>query len=438
MILPITREDLKSYIFLLQWLFIAVLAGLVGSLCIHFFIVIYRYILSFIISTRGVPLFLWPLFGAVLVGSVIYRIEPGARGEGIPSYLICLRRGNGILSGRETFFKFWAALITLGTLGNGGFLGPVGRVSAGLMSLIHRIIPRKIIPKEHLALFPICGLAAAFGALVYSSVGAGIFAVEIIQKANMRYRHLFPAILASTASVYFSRIFGFEPVFSFQTVYKSFDIRILGIIILLTFSSGLLGKLFIILYSRISGLFNRDDRLSTASVTIRVFLGSLVAFWIVYPANPDLLGTSGQIFNALMTGDRIVLMGNLPDSVPFFLVLFLLIVLKALANCLTVGSGMSAGFAGPAILMGLLMGAAFSELFHIPAGSPEYFALLTAGFAGVFSSTMNTPVATGVIAIEMFGLFFSLPAGFAAVVGFQINRHNTLYDMVLDDKDEVN
>ncbi|MBI9104012.1 MAG: chloride channel protein [Spirochaetales bacterium] len=432
----ITREDIKSYKFLLQWLVIAILAGLVGSFSIHYFVVLYKYMIGFINSTQGIPLFLWPLLGAVLVGLVIYRIEPGAKGEGIPSYLLCLRRGNGILPPMETFYKFWAALITLGTLGNGGFLGPVGRVSAGIMSFLYRIIPKKIISKENLSLFPICGLAAAFGALIHTSVGGGIFAVEIIQKANMRYRQLFPAILASTASVYFSRQFGFEPILAFQTIHESFNIKIIFIIILLTFSAGILGKGFIILYSWISKLFHREVHLPTLGITIRAIIGSLIAFWIVYLINPNLIGTSEPIFKAIMAGDISILWGRIPVGVPLVFILLILIVIKALANCLTVGSGMSAGFAGPAILMGLLLGAVFAELFSIPAGTPEYYALLTAGFAGVFSSTMNTPIATGVIAIEMFGMFYSLPAALASVVGFQINRHNTLYDMVLDEDDD--
>ena len=60
-------------------------------------------------------------------------------GEGLPSYLTSLKEKNGQLIFRETFFKFWAALITLGTFGNGGFIGPVGRVSAGVMSSIGKL-----------------------------------------------------------------------------------------------------------------------------------------------------------------------------------------------------------------------------------------------------------------------------------------------------------
>lgn len=61
-------------------------------------------------------------------------------GEGIPSYLEGLIEHRGFLGFKETFFKFWAALFTLSTFGNGGFIGPVGRVSAGIMSSIGKIL----------------------------------------------------------------------------------------------------------------------------------------------------------------------------------------------------------------------------------------------------------------------------------------------------------
>jgi len=358
-------------------------------------------------------------------------------GEGIPSYLRSIRKGNGRLSARETFYKFWAALVTLGTLGSGGVIGPLSRVVSGIMSLLYRWLPRRIMPREHLPLFAICGLAAAFGSMTHSSIGAGIFAVEIIQKANMRYRQLFPAILASTASVYFSRMFGFSPVLEFRTVHAAFDIHLIGLILLVTLCAGYAGKGYIFLYAKISQLFMRHKKeMDPWKITLRMMLGSGLAFFIAYSLNPDLLGASEPVFNHLFHGSLRALHGNLPENFPVSLILLLLMAGKILSNTLTVGSGMSAGFAGPSMLSGLLIGATFAHLFHIIPGSANYYALLAAGLAGMFSSMMNTPIATGIMTIELFGLYYSLPAGIAAVIGFQINRHNTLYDTVLGEDEE--
>jgi len=84
----------------------------------------------------------------------------------------------------------------------------------------------------------------------------------------------------------------------------------------------------------------------------------------------------------------------------------------------------------------LLLGAGFAEAFGIPFGSVEYFALLAAGFAGYFSSIMNTPIASAIMTIELFGMYYSLPAGLAAVIGFLVNQEHTLYDLVLEEREE--
>jgi H+/Cl- antiporter ClcA len=219
-----------------------------------------------------------------LVGAVVYRLEPRAMGEGIPSYLHAMRKGHGHLPFSETFYKFWAALITLGTFGNGGILGPVGRINAGLMSLTSKLLPKERLVKQDFALFPICGLAAALGALVHSSIGAGIFAVEIIQKSNMRYRQLFPAILASSASVFFSQSLGFVPVLDFATIPQEVDLRISGLVLLVALLAGLLGRGYILLYSKISQLFSRDEHESAMKTTVNVAIGGLEAFFwsIIY------------------------------------------------------------------------------------------------------------------------------------------------------------
>lgn len=422
--------------FLLTWLFIALLSGFSGSWFIFFSLKIFQY-MNRIIRTVSVPLFLWPLAGAVFLGMLVYRREPRAKGEGMPSYLICMREGNGRLSARETFYKYWAAMITLGTIGNGGFLGPLGRVHAGMMSFLYRWFPRKIMSRRMMPLFSICGMSAAFAALIHSPVGAGIFAVEIIQKSDMKYRQLFPAILASTFSVIFCTLFNFEPVFIFKTNNGSVGMHITGILLIVITAAGFAGRWFISLYSKISSWFNRDHHhLSPAGLTLRLLIGSLLAFALTSMINPELSGTSRKIFEALMNGDIEILQGHGSSSIPLWLILAVLLIVKAIANCLTVGSGMSAGFAGPAIIIGLLLGACFAFLFKVPVLSSEYYALLAAGFAGMFSSTMNTPIASAVITLEMFGIHYGWPAGLASIIGFQINRSRTLYDMAMEEREE--
>ena len=425
------KHTIRALIF---WVISSVLAGLVGVFVVYSFLNLYRLITVFLQNLKDIPIFIYPVFGAFIVGIVIYRIEPKSMGEGIPSYLEGINENNGYLSFKESFFKFWAALLTLSTFGNGGFIGPVGRVSSGLMSSLGKLFAGRFMKKSYIYLYAICGLSSAIGALIQSPIGAGIFAVEIIQKTDMKYRDLFPAILSSSMSVYFSKTIGLEPIISFTTIHEHFNYNITGWLILIAIASGLAGYGYIKLYETISKILHRDHSHRNLIIVIKVISGSFLAGIIAFIVNIDILGTSSNLFEAVFSFDIDLLYGNIPHVIPLALAVLVIMLLKATANCFTIGSGLSAGFAGPAMLMGLLLGIIFVSIAGISPGTPEYYAFLAAGFAGMLSSTMNTPIATAVITLELFGFAYSLPAGIASIIGFQVNRSNTLYDFVLRER----
>ena len=92
---------------------------------------------------------------------------------------------------------------------------------------------------------------------------------------------------------------------------------------------------------------------------------------------------------------------------------------------------MSAGFTGPAILIGMFLAMAFAYLMHVDHTSPNFYAYITIGFSGILASSMNIPLAAAVMTVEIFGLKFSIPASLGAIIGFQVNRHLTLYDFAI-------
>ena len=433
----IGKPETNTVRYLIFWFISALIAGAVGSATVYVFTKLYTIILNGFSLFPDLPFFLYPLFGAITTGALIYKLEPRSMGEGIPSYLESLNERDGYLSFRETFFKFWAALFTLSTYGNGGFIGPVGRVSAGLMSSIGKIVARYTHNKHTLYLYTICGLSAAIGALLNSPVGGGVFAVEIIQKEDMKYRDLFPAILSSGSSVFFARVIGLKPLLSINSIHSAFDISITPWLLLIAIISGVTGYSYIKLYERISRLLHRNHNHSNPIIVLKAILGSLIAGIIALLVNKNLLGTSKGLFDSILAFDINVLYGNLPDFFPLFLVLLIVLVMKALANCFTIGAGLSAGFTGPAMLIGLFVGGIFIAIVGITPGTPNFYAFLAAGFAGMLSSTMNTPIATAVITLELFGFAYSFPAGVASIIGFQVNRNNTLYDFAIRErKDE--
>ncbi len=335
---------------------------------------IIRYITIFFIFPRSAALY--TIFGALITGGIIYRLEPDSSGEGIPSYIQGLRFHGGCLPLSVTLFKYLAGLTTLSTFGNGGVVGPLGRVSAGIMSFIGRSFRKIGFTEDDMRTATICGMASVVGTVFHTSIGGGIFAVEIIQKAKMGYKDLFPAILSSSIAVALSKVFGLRSFYQISVIDQFMDIRMIGWLLVLSVLLGITGGLYTRLYALIVKLIKRER----GYVLIKVVAGSVIASSIAWFINPELLGTSTNLIHSIIAGDLFSLTGRVPLAIPIAWTLIVMLTLKALCNCITVGSGMSAGFTGPAAIMGMLLGCSLAYILKIDHSSATFYAFIASDF----------------------------------------------------------
>lgn len=418
------KHEFEYIRFLLKWLLISITAGITSSIILKSFRFLFTQLRILILMTN-IPYPIITILGALIVGSTIYRIAPFSSGEGIPSYIKGLRKEKGYLSFKATFFKYWAALFTLSTFGNGGIVGPICRVNAGVMSYLGKTFAAMGFKKKDLPISAICGFSAALGSIFFSPIGAGIFSVEILQKNKIDYKNLFPAILASSTAVFVSRFFGWQPIFQIETKASYLDLGLIGWLVILSIILGFMGMTYTSFYSKITSLFNRANK---EKLFFKVVIGSSVAAlaWFV---NPEIMGLSESFFKSLAESNFNSFYGSLSQNFPLVGVLLIVFIIKLMANSITVGSGMSAGFTGPSILLGMIMALVFIKILNITPLSANYFSFLAAGFAGMLAANMNVPIAAAVMTIEIFGLHYSFPAGLSAIIAFQVNRENTVYDL---------
>lgn len=415
-------QDNLSFANLISWLVIALIAGFTGACLVRLFDVLLQLMHKGVMLT-SVPLVFWPVLGALVVGGGIYKINKEAAGEGIPGYIQGIVYEQGNLNFRTTVMKFLAALLTLGTFGNGGIVGPLGRVSAGIGSSVEKRL-HNYFNIYDIRTGAISGMAAVVGAVFHASLGGGIFAVEIIRKAEMRYRDLFPAILSSTTAVYVCKAFGWKSFYQIDAVNQFMDVEMIWGVLVVAVLAGLAGRFYTDFYRKISSFFGREKN---DLLLVKVIIGSALASVLAWVVNPELMGTSRNLITRVFNQQDLTVFGQTLEGVPLCLVFLLFIAVKAAANDITVGSGMSAGFTGPAAIVGILLGAVGACIFHIPPGTANYYAFMAAGFSGMLASSMNIPLAAAVITLESFGLQYSFPAGIAAIVGFQMTRHATIY-----------
>lgn len=429
----------RSPVLLLKWLIIGLVAAVSGLAVVGSFLFL-LYGLHDLLWRSVVPLPLFALAGAFVTGTVIYRIDPRCAGEGVPSYVHGLRTNLGRLDFSETAGKYLAALATLGTFGNGGIVGPVGRVSAGIMSWLGRRARSRWFDQGDLVTATTAGLAAAVAVIFHSPIGAGVLAVEIMQKSEMRYLRLFPAILASSLATHLAVLTGVPPMI--QPPLHTLPVPATAVypelllpLFLVAVITGFGGRAYSVFYGFVSNVAGRHQQ---GNVVLKVLTGTLIAAGIAWLINPNIMGTSETMLADLAAARSTTLYGNIPYAVPMTAVLLILAVVKMVANCITVGSGLSAGFTGPAAVIGMLLGRAVAETTGAAAGSLEYYAVLAAGFTGMLASTLNIPFAAAIIAVEIFGIQHGVAAGMTAVIAFQLNRRKTIYDSSLGEEPGYN
>ena len=433
----VTPEQRASYQFLLQWILIATLAGVVGAAVLEAFRLVLS-LLASVVAGTSLPPPLIAAAAAILVGLGVYRISPDAAGEGMPSYLYGLSQADASFPLRVTLWKLPAALLTIVGFGCGGVIGPVGRTVSGLMSLLGASRTRAR-NADRARIAAICGMAATIAALLHAPVAGGIFAVEIIQRANMKYRELFPAVLAGAVSVWCSRLLGWQPLFSLDPPVHTYAIGVTPWLLLFAILIGLASGLYVRGYAFTVRVFRRDK----GRPALKVLIGMLAAVTLVWVANLSLSGTSATITDDLINGrGALVFLGGAPFSqarAPIWAIAIGLMVVRALGSCLTTGSGMSAGLTGPSIQIGLFAGLAAASIYAAAAGAeagfpsatPEGLAFLVVGVVGMLAGAMNVPIAAAVLGVEIFGIAYGVPAIFASVIAFQLNRHETIYDYAL-------
>lgn len=422
------NEHKQTLHYFLTWVIISGVTGPLAALLVRFTKYLFRLTGSWM-AQGSIPLPVWAVIGAV-VGATITLIDHRARGEGLPSYIISVRDHAGFLPVKTTIVKAFSAWPVLMTGGVGGIIGPMGRVLAGFTSWVtHLISPGKgeRRPRRTAA---ICGVAAVFGAVFGSPIGGGIFAVEIIRKQEMSYRDLFPAILSSTLAVLTADAMGMTRAFGVIDSAVPPPLTLLPAIILAALAASLFGRGFELFYEGVSKVFRRD---TTRFIVPRALLATSLAVIPVWLLHPGLLGSGYSMMRDLLV-DPALVFGSGRTGLALVGLCMVFAMAKGAANGLTVGGGLSAGFIMPLASSGMLIGTGIAVLLGVTGSDSGIHALQAAGLAGVLASAMNVPVAAAVAVTEVFGPQMGYPAALAAIMGFQISRHHTVYDVILDDE----
>lgn len=354
-------------------------------------------------------LFLLPL-GGFLVG-VLYHLYGGSANHG-NNLLIDEIHEPGVGVPRRM-----APLILIGTLlthlfgGSAGREGTAVQMGGGMAATYARWLR---LDAGALRILLMAGVAAGFGSVFGAPVAGTVFALEILIIGRVQYDALIPCFAAALMADWVAHAWG-----AHHTSYKvavataayHTDLILLGKVLIAGALFGLAGRLFVIFSHQASALFKRF----LPYPPVRPAVGGVIIIMLFFiVGTPDYLGIGtfahreGAItLPALFTG------ADIPASAWLWKLIFTVV---------TLSSGMKGGEVTPLFFIGAALGNALSGYFGLPV---DLMAAL--GFVAIFAGATNTPLASLLLGVELFGAGNIIYIAAACLVAYAFSGHAGIY-----------
>lgn len=436
-----TKRSFESPRYLLKWLLISTLIGLVAGVgaivfyaAIHFAndLFLGRLVGYFPPDPAGegehgimalwsaVHPWLLPIvttLGGLLSGLIVFSLAPEAEGHGTDAAIAAFHQGKSIRA-RIPLIKLVASAITIGSGGSAGREGPAAQISAGFGSLLATWL-RLDVQDRRIALAT--GMGAGIGAIFRAPLGGAILAAEILYRDDLEIEAIVPALIASIIGYsVFGAWSGWSPIFATPANLAFTSPPQLLYYVLLGLLCGLIGRLYSTGFYGITHIFHRLPLPRWLKPGIGGLLVGLIGLVL-----PQAIGM-GYGWVQVSMGPGLL-------SLPLWVIL-LLPFAKILTTGLTVGSGGSGGIFGPGMVIGGMVGAVVWRLcYHVLPGLPDTPGpFVIVGMMALFGGIAHAPLAVMLMVAEMTGSLSMLaPAMIAVGIAIIIVGQATIYQSQL-------
>ncbi len=334
------------------------------------------------LNTLGPWVILIPVIGGIVVGFMAKYGSDKIKGHGIPEAMEAVLINRSRIQPRVAILKPISAAIAIGTGGPFGAEGPIIQTGGALGSLIGQVVHTTASERKVLLA---CGAAAGMSATFNTPIAGVILAIELLL-FEFKSRSFIPLVIASTlATAIHMQLLGAGPMFTVKTM----DFGIPHALPFYLVLGGLCG-LAAVAFSKL--LYWVEDQFEKLPVDELWWpaIGALGLGIIGYFV-PRVLGvgydTIGDILNA-----------NLALKL-----LLVVMIAKAAALVISLGSGTSGGLLAPMFMSSAAMGGAFAiavdKIFPAANLSAGAFALVAMG--AVFGAASRATFTFIIFAFEI-------------------------------------
>jgi len=299
-----------------------------------------------------------------------------------------------------------APLVLLGTTISHLFGASVGREGTAVQmggALADRLTQILRLDRADRRIVLMAGISSGFASVFGTPLAGMLFGLEVLAFGKLRYDGLFPCLVAAVVGDRITLAWGLH-----HQVYRIPLVPELTIWALLTAIAtgavfGLTAMLFVKLTDRISSYF----KAKISYPPLRPFVGGILVAIAI-----QLLGTTKYIGLGIPT-----IVSAFDTQLPPWD-----FAAKIGFTALSLGAGFKGGEVTPLFYIGATLGNAIAPLTGLPA--PLVAGM---GFVGVFAGAANTPLASILMAIELFGSPAGSYAAIACVCSYLCSGHSGIY-----------
>ena len=382
---------------LIKWVFFACLVGSLGGVVGSMF----HHSIDFVTEFRKHHphvLFFLPVGGVIIAALYGFFKDKGS---------LDTNRVIASAKGKKDIPFIMLPLIFIGATITHLVGGSAGREGAALQlggSLGYKIGKTFKFKNDDLNILVMAGMSAVFAALFGTPVAAAVFAVEVAYINKFSLKAVIPCFISAFSGYFMSVLFCISPVrfeilnfnnYTIENLIKIFSIVVICAIVSIIFCLAI----------------HKTEHISKKIIKnayIRGFFGGIVISVLTFLVGSyDYNGAGMDVVSRAISGTA---------NYEAF-------IFKIIFTAITVATGFKGGEIVPAFFVGSTLGCALGGIIGIDPGISAAI-----GFVVLFCGITKCPFASFLLAVEVFGLEWSILFAFVCFSGYILSGRTGMYD----------
>jgi len=299
-----------------------------------------------------------------------------------------------------------APLILLGTAITHLFGGSAGREGTAIQtgaSLADQLTNLFGLDARDRRILLMAGISGGFGSVFGTPLSGAIFGLEVLAIGRIGYDAIFPCFVGAFVGDFVTHAWGIH-----HTVYRVTAVPRLTLVgFLCAMAAGIAFGLVGMAFAKTTHAISHWAKKTIAWSPMRPVVGGVIVAAAVFA-----IGTTKYIGLGIPT----IVAAFATHLPPYDF------AAKFLFTAVTLGFGFKGGEVTPLFFIGATLGNALAWLLPLP---PTLLAGM--GFVAVFAGAANTPIASSLMAVELFGAEAGSYAAIACVVSYLFSGHAGIY-----------